>query len=93
MMYFVTPTHELPFTDFNREMIHPGDHPELPYGCVGVRVDDDFWLVAVLPYKEYKDKSIQEIVAELWPDAKDPTFNPDSGDPAWEERLKVYRYD
>ena len=80
---------ELPFeqNDFNREIVEPNTVDELPDGAVGVRCDDDFWVVAILPYS-YKEKTIQEIVAEFWPDEKNPLFNPDSGDPWWDERWK-----
>ena len=84
--FFVTPTKDLPFeeNDFNREIVHPGENKDFPNGCVGIRIDDNFWVVAVLPYS-YKDKTIQEIVQELWPDAKNVTFKPDHGDPYWEQ--------
>lgn len=77
--YYVTPADELPFHDFNREIVAPGQIDEFPDGAIGIRVDDDFWAVAALPYAEYADKSIQQIVQELWPSIF-PTaeFNKDS---------------
>lgn len=57
---------DLPFTDFNKEIYHPGTNKNYPDGVVGIRVDDNFWAVGAIPY-EFKDISIQEIVATLWP--------------------------
>jgi hypothetical protein len=90
-LFFVTPTKDLPFeeNDFNREIIHPGENEDFSDGCVGIRVDDNFWVVAVLPYS-YKDRTIQEIVQEFWPDAKNSTFKPDSDDPYWEQLSKAF---
>lgn len=69
----------LPCHDFNREFIEPGTNEEFPEGALGIRVDDDFWLVARLPY-EYRVLSIEDLVEVLWPDITDATFNPDSTD-------------
>ena len=83
--YWTTPTDKLPFEecDFNREIVEPGINEHFPDGAVGVRVDDNFWVVAVLPLS-YRDTSIEEIVAEFWPDAKNPTYKPDADDiEAW----------
>lgn len=55
-----------PFDDFSKEIVEPGTNETFPNGAVGIRVDDDFWAVAALPY-EYKDTPIEEIVAEYWP--------------------------
>ena len=64
--------------DFNREIIRPGWQDDYPDGVIGIRVDDDFWVVAALPYEEYKDVAIKDIVAELWPDVTNPEFKSDS---------------
>ena len=59
--------------DFNKEFIPPGTK-DTPFteleeqGLITIRYDDDFWVCAVLPWERYKDKSIQEIVAEFWPE-------------------------
>lgn len=58
---------EMPFTDFNKEIVAPGLLPDFPEGAIGVRVDGDFWEIAALPYAKYLDVPIQEIVKELWP--------------------------
>jgi hypothetical protein len=70
----------LPFHDFNREILHPGESNSLPEGALGIRVDDDFWIVALLPY-EYAVLDIRTLVRIIWPDIY-PTaeFNPDSDD-------------
>jgi len=34
-------------------------------GILGIRADDNFWIVAYIPYK-FKELTIQEIVAILW---------------------------
>jgi len=84
--YYALVTKQIgPFTDFNRDVIEPNTNDEVPDGVVMVRNDDDFWIIANLPYNLYKGKTIQEIVAEFWPDVKDPQFHPDSGDPWWDE--------
>ena len=84
--YFAYPTYKIgPFNDFNRDIIEPNTNEEIPEGAVLVRNDDDFWIIACLPYETYKDKPIQSIVAEFWPDVEDPVFNPDSSDPWWNE--------
>lgn len=83
--YWVTPTEELPFEecDFNREIIEPETNEHFPEGAVGIRVDDNFWAVAALPLS-YREKTIEQIVTEFWPDAKNPTYKPDSNDKeAW----------
>ncbi len=59
------------FNDFNKEIITPGSgskyvREQFPDGCVGIRVDDDFWIEAVLPYK-FKDLETPEIIEVLWP--------------------------
>jgi hypothetical protein len=90
--YWVTPTDELPFAecDFNREIVEPGVSQFYHQGTVSIRVDDNFWQVAALPLS-YRDKSIQEIVAEFWPDAKNPTYKPDSDDhEAWKKLFESY---
>lgn len=70
----------LPGLDFNREIVEPGMNKTFPDGAVGVRVDSDFWAVAALPYGEYRDKPIKDIVAEFWPQYLDQaSFGADSG--------------
>lgn len=80
--YYTTPEDDIIFNnyrDFNREICKPGEHEDWPDGAIGVRVDENFWAVAALPFAEYHDKTIQEIVAELWPGLTEHvTFNPDS---------------
>ena len=74
--YWVT-TEPFPYRDFCREIVPPdGRNPVFPDGAVGIRVDDDFWAVAALPW-ECRFYSVQEIVAALWPDIVDPRFCPD----------------
>lgn len=68
---------DVPCPDFNREIAEPGKMADFPDGAVGIRVDDDFWLVASLPY-EFRGLTIQQIVAVLWPDIPEPEFNEDS---------------
>lgn len=73
-----------PGNDFNREIVEPGTNKMFPDGAVGVRIDDDFWVVAALPLDQYRDVPIQEIVKEFWPEVTKPVFKPDSGDPWWD---------
>lgn len=72
----------LPSHDFNREVYAPGEHPKAPEGFVGIRVDDDFWSVAMLPYEAVK-YSLEDIVHALWPEIEKPRFKPDSDMPAY----------
>lgn len=68
-----------PGNDFNREIVPPGENETFPDGAVGIRIDDDFWVVAALPYS-YREVSIEDIVAEFWPEVSAPVFKPDSGE-------------
>lgn len=66
--YYTMPAEEeLPFNDFNKEILAPGLLPEFPDGAIGVRVDDDFYSIAALPYDKYLKVPIQDIVKEFWP--------------------------
>lgn len=70
--------HEKPaFDDFNKEIVDPGN-ALMPEGACGVRSDDNFWTEAILPYR-FAGLSIQEIVAVLWPQFREPKFGPDVG--------------
>ena len=55
------------FDDFNRDIIEPNTNKEILEGAVLVRNDDDFFIIACLPYETYKNKPIEDIVAEFWP--------------------------
>lgn len=68
---------EIPFNDFNREIVHPGVMKKYPSGVLGIRTDGDFWSCAVLPYR-FKDLPVERIVAILWPEVQDPEFGPDT---------------
>ena len=83
--YWALTTDIIGFDDFNRDIIEPNTHKTILEGAVLVRNDDDFFIIACLPYETYKDKPIQDIVAEFWPDVEKPVFNPDSSDPWWNE--------
>ena len=68
----------VPFYDFNRELIPAGVNTNYPDGVVGIRTDDDFWSVAALPL-EFNTIHIEDLVAILWPDLVDEaTYNPDT---------------
>ena len=77
------------FWDFTREVIKP--NTEFPDGAIGIRVDDDFWAVAVLPY-QFKDISLKTIVRVFWPEVERPSFHPDSG--TWRQMMdnKIHRW-
>jgi hypothetical protein len=64
------------FNDFTKEIVQPGVSKRFPLGACGVRTDDNFWIETALP-PHFAALSVQEIVAVLWPDIEDPTFNPD----------------
>ncbi len=67
-----------PGLDFNRELLPPGESDKFPRGSVGIRIDDDFWQVAALPW-EWREATLSEIVAALWPSRFSvATFEPDS---------------
>ena len=75
--YWVAPADDLPSHDFNRELLEPGRLETFWAGAVSIRVDDDFWAVAVLPWS-YHEKSCEEIVREIWPSITKFRINPDS---------------
>jgi len=77
---------EPPFEDFNREVVPPGATKAFPKGAVGIRVDDDYWTVAVLPHR-FVGLDCRTIVSVLWPSVADPVINPDSGDYWWTARF------
>lgn len=85
--WYDTDWENLPFRDFNRELCPPGTDEMYPDGVVALRMDDDFWVCAALPW-EYKDKTAEEIVKELWPELTDCEFKPDSGDPWWQKYFR-----
>lgn len=71
----------LPSHDFNREIVGPGKNEAFPEGALGIRVDDDFWVVAVLPYR-FAELSIENLVEVIWPDIyPEAEFRSDSRDP------------
>lgn len=79
---------EMPFSDFNKEILAPGLLPDYPGGAIGVRVDGDFYSIAALPYDKYLHVSIQDIVKEFWPSKFDRAdFGEDSITTA--EEIKV----
>ena len=82
--YYALTTDIIGFDDFNRDIIEPNTNEEILEGAILVRNDDDFFIIACLPYETYKDKPIQDIVAEFWPDVEKPAFRPDSNDKYWE---------
>lgn len=69
--------HHLPGHDFNKELVLPGTlDGKHRGGVVGVRVDDDFWVVATLPWR-FRGLSIQDICAVLWPGIEPVHFEAD----------------
>lgn len=78
---------ELPCYDFNRELQAPGQNPHYPNGVVGIRVDDDFWVVAELPWS-YRDWTLEALVDDLWPEIPKErrSFGVDSESSHWFER-------
>lgn len=96
--WWFTPETTLLDHDFNKDVVKPGDidYPDengnaaWPDGATTIRIDSDFFLCAVLPY-EYRDLTIQELVAILWPTVENPRFNPDTQDvEAWDAKWKEY---
>ncbi len=80
--FFAKEEDDLGWNDFCREILHPSDNNEdFPEGAVGIRVDDDFWTVAVLPY-EYVGWTLEDVVKDLWPCLEEPRLEPDSGSDA-----------
>lgn len=77
-MYVVDPwyyTIGVPFNDFNFEIIAPSAIEKFPQGGTGIRVDDDFWIVGVLPY-EFRTIPLVDIVKLFWPQYMDTaTYN------------------
>jgi hypothetical protein len=80
--YHAVEESSIPFHDFNREIIQPGATEEFPNGAIGIRCDDDFWIVATLPY-EYLNTPLPEIIKELFPNISwKATYKADSGSDA-----------
>lgn len=76
--YYVMAHNKVPYTDYSREMIPPNTDDTFPDGAVGIRVDAGFWAIAALPWKEYKDVPLKDIVRKFWPDTMDDaSFEPD----------------
>lgn len=75
---------DLPCYDFNRELVYPNTHPKHRDGCIFVRTDDDFFVVAALPW-EFNEISIGDIVAVLWPHLT-PSQISFYADTVWEKR-------
>lgn len=68
-----------PYTDYCREIVEPGNiNKSYPNGAVGIRVDDDFWAIAAIPYK-FKELTCEEICIVLFPNTKNPVYLADSG--------------
>lgn len=82
----------LPGLDFNRQIITPATREDLPGGAIAIYVDDDFWCVALLPYEQYVTRTIEQIVAEMWPQyVAGASYRPDHGTPeqaAYYERVE-----
>lgn len=75
--------------DFNRDLLPPNTSSERPEGGVAIRVDDDFFVVAFLPWK-YHELSILELVKVLWPKLYDKAhFYPDSQDSYWSHESEI----
>lgn len=66
----------IPAMDFNKEVLPPGMQHDLPHGAVGIRVDDNFFVVALLPWR-FRDLSTKDIVSVLWPSVQNPQIFPD----------------
>ena len=73
--FFYHEERDFPSLDFNKEILKPGIRDDFPDGIIGLRVDDNFWQVAALPY-ECVEYSTEEIVQFLWP-GLDASYNPD----------------
>ncbi|HKF95122.1 MAG TPA: hypothetical protein VKB96_11100 [Gammaproteobacteria bacterium] len=72
---------EIPSWDFNRELFAPGQNPGYPDGVIYIRVDDDFWIVASLPWR-FLNTPLDEVVRVIWPsvhEAGDYSLKPDTG--------------
>lgn len=76
---------EMPGHDFTRELIKPSK--EWPEGVVCIRVDDDFWSMAALPW-EYRRLPLAVVVEILWPEIEKPILCADHG--SWEEWWQNY---
>lgn len=72
----------LHFRDLNREIVEAGTSDSLPEGGLGIRGDNDFWTLAHLPLR-FRNLSCEEIAGAIWPDERNLTFLPDSGDFWW----------
>lgn len=73
---------DVPFNDFNRQIIEPGDDAAFPSGLLNIYGDEDYYIVASLPYR-FKELSCADIIPILWPEIENPIFLPDHGDYWW----------
>lgn len=71
--YWASKASEVPYHDFTKELHPPKTNKIFPRGVVGIRMDDDFWMVAALPWK-YHWLSTEELTKMLWPEITDATF-------------------
>ena len=76
-LYWIADYEHLGFTDFNKEIAVPRKLEKFPEGAVGIRVDSNFWLVALLEYEPYASMPLQDIVKQLWPEVENPSFKED----------------
>lgn len=75
-------SHDNPHRDVNREVVTPGsivDQHSFPEGAMIIRVDDDFYSIALLPY-ELSFYDFRTVLKIIWPDVN-YTIRPDSHDP------------
>jgi hypothetical protein len=75
-VYWAYDADSIPFEDFNKEIYPPGVHPDFPEGVLSIRVDDNFWQVALLPYR-FHELSMEYLAQILWPGLTDCYFNED----------------
>ena len=74
--YWVEPLRHHPCHDYTKEVVKPGVNETFPEGGVGLRVDGDFWIVAVIPYV-YRFETTEQLVNQLWEDLTVYTIMPD----------------
>ena len=74
--YWVYDAASIPFNDFNKEICLPGVHPDFPEGALGIRADENFWQVGLLPYR-FHELSMEDIAGILWPGRADCYFGED----------------
>ena len=66
-VYFIHLKNDIPIAnDFNWELKSPEMDSKFPDGLAGIRMDENFYMLATIPYK-FKELDLEEVVRYLHP--------------------------